>query len=162
MTAPLMSVEITRPADVTDRQHRKFSNEALRGAAVHHKLVSARRHFEINSDTREGGAYGFVKRTKAHMIRKARKHGHQNPNVFSGRERAHVLANARVTATHVKARVIYRSLHSRSAQQADRWIREMETVSSDEQLSAVQVAAGSYHRQLTQHRAQRQRTRLSH
>lgn len=153
MAGPLMSVEITRPEGVSDRVHRKWSNNALRAAATNHLLRFAPDHFRRNSKTAPGGAYDVTPRTKKHQIRKARKMGHQDPNTFTGRERAAVISRARVTATYQRSRVIYRALHSRDSDQAERWVREMEAIAPEEAAVAIEVSASEYSKQLTEHLA---------
>lgn len=50
--------------------------------------------------TRAGAdEYGYEKRTKAHMKRKARKYGHQNPLMFSGDMKRMLQQMARITST---------------------------------------------------------------
>lgn len=160
MTVPLFNVAIEQPEDVSDRHHRTFMRDALKGAAAAHLLTFARRHFERNPDTAPGGAYGYTERTKRHMIRKARKYGHQTPNVFSGREMLHVLSNARITGTFAKARVVYRALHTRDGLESERWIREMEAISPHEAGEATKHAHAVYHKAVDDFRGQRQRKRL--
>jgi hypothetical protein len=153
MSGPLMSVEITRPEGISDRNHRKWSNAALRAAATNHLLRFAPDHFLRNSKTGPGGAYEYEPRTKKHQLRKARQMGHQLPNVFTGRESAAVISRARVTATFQRSRIIYRPLHSRNSDQSERWVREMEVIAPEEAAVALQVAHDEYTKQLNEHLA---------
>lgn len=161
MSAPLINLGIERPADVSSRNHRTFMRLALKSAALVHKLTKSIKHFQRNKETAPGGDYGYVPRTKAHMLRKSREVGHQDPNVFTGRERAHVIANSRITGTWSKSRVVYRPLHSRDSEQSARWVREIGAISDGEAEEATERAQEMYDRQVEIHRQNRQRVRIS-
>lgn len=161
MSGPIFGVDIDRPEDVSDRRHRQFMNEALKTAATNHLLTYGPAHFLGNAKTRPGGEYDYERRTAKHQRRKARNVGHQHPNVYLGRESAHVLSSARVTSTHSRARIVYRALHSRGRVQSERWIKEMEVIADDEAAVATEVAGDLYAMRLEEFRNTRVRRRIS-
>lgn len=153
----LIEIETTQPPGVSDRNHRKFMRDALKAAAVEHLLKRLPKHFQNVPENRPGGAYGYVAPTKKHMIRKARKFGHQIPNVFTGLERLHVLANSRVTANFRQSKVVIRGLHPKSQEQGRRWRETVAAIADSERPKITQTGHDVYQRDLNQHLSQRQR-----
>ena len=100
-------------ADIqTDMLTRRGLNQALRFTnrleMLEHKAHVLPLHFQNVPQTRPGGAWGYAKRDKEYMKRKARTHRHQRPNVFGGELERAVLQTARVTATAKGSRLIAR------------------------------------------------------
>lgn len=161
MTVPLIEVATEKPPDVGERDHRRFLNHALRATATQHMILFLPRHFENVPENRPGGEYGYVQPSKKHMIRKARKYKHQTPNVFSGAERQHVIANARVTATYRVASIKTTSKHTRRADLGRDWRESLQATSERERQVARETVHNMYHDQLAEHRRNRQRVRIS-
>ena len=91
--------------------------------------VALPKHFEKSAVDE----YGYQKRTRAHMIRKASKFGHQLPLVFSGRMEREVLRIVDVRETAKMARVVLHGpphLHAyRKDLNAPDLAKELKTVS---------------------------------
>lgn len=152
-----IAIEISteQPPDITERQHRRFMNHALRTAATEHLLTRLRKHFEPTAENRPGGEYGYVAPSRKYMIRKARTQGHQTPNVFTGLERQHVLANSTVTATYRRARLVIKGLHPKREDLGRRWRETVAAVADSERSAITRTVHDTYHQQLLEHRSSR-------
>ncbi len=81
--------------------------------------------------------YGYAKRSKKYMIRKARRQGHQNPLVFTGGLRTAIMANAKVTAT--KDRATLRTKGNTGHQLQPQYRKELEAITTDEHRQMVDL-----------------------
>ena len=117
------------------------------GAFWHRNILP--KHF-----TTAGAAeYGYAKRTKNYMIRKARKQGHQVPMVWSGATRKAAIRTRDVRVTSTGARVVLRGLPAyiwqsqyRNAGGGSRWgtgqpnmVKELMTISEGDAKAVAQV-----------------------
>lgn len=86
---------------VTPRSHRQIMNYLFRDEMQHHRAAILPRHFKSVPETRPGGAYGYVPRTRKWEARKQREgRGAGLPNVYSGQLRDSVLKGSVITATY--------------------------------------------------------------
>ncbi len=65
---------------ILPRQHQTLKGKILRELGDFHKNVTLMKHFMLGAVSR----YGYAKRTKGYMKRKAAKYHHQIPLVYSG------------------------------------------------------------------------------
>jgi len=97
-------------------------------------------HFETNELTRPGGGYGYAPRTKKTQLVKARRYGHQKPNVQTGKLRDTIRLNSRVTATQHQGRFKSRGYFPMTAERR----RELEIVTPGQQKVIVSGAKSLY------------------
>ena len=110
MVAEISHIDMIFTTGVKKASIKKISREnVLRPACIHHVNVTLGKHFRDIPETRPGGAYGYVKRSKQYTQRKLRTYGHSLPNVFTGRlkrgVRALTLQTIRATATRGTIRI---------------------------------------------------------
>lgn len=125
---------------VTKRTHNKLMRKLHRQAMSRIRFSYWPRHFERNTDTAPGGAYGYEKRSKRWQQRKARTVGHQKPLVFSGRMRRHILGNARIAATATRGTITARNYFPMRSQRRD----EVEAVSDQERRGLIDRMGRDY------------------
>lgn len=121
---------------LTKRGVSQISRQANRLEMVSHKVNRLPLHFQNVPEARPGGAWGYKARSRKYQIRKARKHGHQRPLVFSGELEQAVLRSAKVTATTTRARIIARG--SRKSNLTTQFREEIEAISSAEEQQAAE------------------------
>lgn len=98
------------------------------------------RHFERNTKTAPGGAYGYEKRGKRYQIRKAKTKGHQIPNVFTGRLKQAIMSNVKITATAGRGRLRTRGYFPMKTQRRS----EIETIAPDEKRDLMSRMGRDY------------------
>jgi len=144
--AVLVKVELDTPK-IGKRRLATIQREANRATMLYHAQTNLPKHFEENALTRPGGPYGFKRRSKKYLIRKARATGQTAPNVYTGRMREIVLANPenKITATQHRSRFVAPgALHfPLSPDRRKQYLAEMEVVTDYERgnLSRLQAAA---------------------
>jgi hypothetical protein len=85
---------------VTPRTHKQMMNYLYRDEMETHRRTILPRHFQNVPETRPGGAYGYVKRSRKWEERKAREgRGANIPNVYTGGLRDAVLKSSIIRAT---------------------------------------------------------------
>lgn len=134
-----IAYEITS-STVTPRTHRTLMRRLNRQLLARQRDVNFPKHFENRPETRPGGAYNYEPRTKRYQIRKARAKGHQLPNVWTGRTRLLVRANAKITATANGGRLRTSTHFPRNAVRR----QELEVVSVAEQKEHAERAGRDY------------------
>ena len=139
---------------VTPRSHRKILNILFRETATHHRDIRLPRRFRKGPKTREGGEFGFGMRTRRYQIRKRRKWGHLNPNVWTGKTRA-LARVAKVRATAKGSRIYFRGHFPLTSERRD----EMERVSQPEQKADAKTMTRRYGELSRMKRFRRQRRR---
>lgn len=139
MPPMIVSMTLTR-GEVTERTHAKMARESLRAASEYHVAFHMPKHFEDNPSTRPGGPYGYKHRTKKWLAIKARKVGHQIPNVLTGRMRAAILGGVRIAATQHKTTIRFRNYFPMTP---ERWA-EMKAMTPGELRKLRQVAQQFY------------------
>jgi hypothetical protein len=110
---------------VTARTHARLLKEAAEAAMIAHRDLIMPNHFTTTGARK----YRFKKRAKGTMINKARKYGHQNPNVMTGAMREIVRSQTKITRTQYGARMYVRNYFPLTADRR----REMEVVQPDEE-----------------------------
>jgi hypothetical protein len=121
---------------LTKRGISQISRQANRLEMVSHKVNRLPLHFQNVPESRPGGAWGYKARSRKYQIRKARKHGHQKPLVFSGELEQAVLRSAKVTATATRGRISARG--SRKSNLTTQFRDEIEAISSREEQRAAE------------------------
>lgn len=139
---------------VTPRNHNKIMNILFRDVATRHRDVRLPRRFRKGPKTREGGEYGFDRRTLKYQRRKRRKKGHLNPNVWSGETRE-LAKSAKVRATAKRARIYFRSHFKMTSERHD----EIERVSGPEKRADVKRMTREYAEMANMKRFRRTRKR---
>lgn len=148
-------IRITYDSDlVTPRGHKKIMNILFRETATHHRDIRLPRRFRKGPKTREGGEFGFDRRTRGYQIRKHRKKGHLNPNVWSGKTRD-MAKTAKVRATAKGSRIYFRGHFPLTSERR----AEMERVSQPEQRADIKTMTRRYGEMARLKRFRRQRRR---
>lgn len=111
----------------TKRGHNQVMNIAHRDAMTHLKDKYIPLHFSPVAFAR----YGFKSRSLAYTKRKLRKHGHNQPNVYSGRLMREVMANSKITATRSRGTFQAKGYFPMTAERR----AELEAVNEQEQKS---------------------------
>lgn len=137
---------------VTKRTHNKIMRKVNRQAMTRHRQRLPL-HFQRNSKTTPGGAYGYEKRNKRYQIRKAKQQGHQKPLVFTGRLKQSILSNVRITATAGRGRLKTRGYFPMRTQRRS----EIEAIAPDERREMVARAERDYYRLARRPEFQRKR-----
>lgn len=148
-------IRITYNSDlVTPRNHKKIMNILFREVATRHRDIRLPRRFRKGPKTREGGEFGFDRRSRKYQVRKRRKKGHLNPNVWSGETRA-LAKVAKVRATSKRSRIYFRGHFPLTSERR----AELERVSRPEQRADVKTLTRRYREMVRLKRFRRQRRR---
>lgn len=139
--------------DLNSRAHAQIMRDILRNVVIRHQYERLPRHFEEIAYSE----YGAQQRSAKYNERKQKKYGHQKPNVKTGRLRRSVLNKVKITATQHKANLYTRGT-TRSRLAA--WqLREIMTVSLDEQQLENKRMAREYKKLATSTKYARKRKR---
>ena len=139
--------------DLSSRAHSQIMRQILRNVMTRHQYERLPKHFEELAYTE----YGAQQRSAKYNERKQKKYGHQKPNVKTGKLRRSVLNKVKITATQHKANLYTRGT-TRSRLAA--WqLREIMTVSLDEQQLENKRMAREYKRLATSTKYARKRKR---
>lgn len=94
---------------VTQRTLNRIANDTNRETLLDHVQNRLPGHFERNANTAPGGTYGYTARTRLYQIRKAKRVGHQRPNVLTGQLRFNVLSHPKRKVRATKSRATFRA-----------------------------------------------------
>jgi hypothetical protein len=93
-------VSVGGPRAVARQFNPIVKEEMLKAAEVWWRRMLPK-HFKVSAVSE----YGYKKRTKAHMMRKSRRKGHQRPMEFSGDLKRMVTRQAKITGTRTRVAV---------------------------------------------------------
>lgn len=110
---------------ITPRKHGQLMKLLLRESMAFQRDINLDRHFQVGAESR----YGYAKRGKRYMIRKAKKYGHQKPLVFSGRMQRDLKSSVRITATQHRATLKARNYFPMTLERR----AEIEAITKDEE-----------------------------
>lgn len=124
----MLAIDVTIESElVTKRGHKQIMRKLIRQSLTRVRQ-NLPRHFERNSKTTPGGAYGYEKRKRDYQMRKAKVKGHQKPLVFTGKLKTAIQSNVKITATSTRGRLKTRGYFPMTAQRRN----EIEAISMDE------------------------------
>lgn len=138
---------------VTARGHNEIMRECNRGLLERHRDRNLPRHFEGGATSR----YGYAKRSAKYTARKRKKYGHSIPMVFSGRLRAEIRQNVKITATRNGGRLKSRGYFPMRAE----FRAEIERIAPEEQNDLMEWAGKKYLNLALSKRFRRQRRKKS-
>lgn len=124
------------------RGHGKLMRSLNRGVMELVRDVYWPQHYRINAKTRPGGEYGYSKRGMGYMLYKAKRWGHQDPLVFSGRTRDTVRESAAngITATQYRSKLRAKTAFPTKAQLR----KELEVIAPSEKRSMMAWSQREY------------------
>lgn len=94
---------------LTARKHAHLMRKLNRQWASRQRYQRLPKHFEEVPETAPGsGGYRYKRRSAEYTRKKQKQKSHKRPNVYTGRLRAAVLANVKVTATQNGANLVTR------------------------------------------------------
>ena len=124
---------------VTARNHKKILNINFREMMTRHRDVGMPQRFRRSPKTRQGGEFGFERRTRKYQIRKQKRKGHKKPNVWTGQTEA-TAKGSTVRATSKGARIYFRTHFPLTLQRRN----EFERISRTEQAKYLKTFKRRY------------------